>query len=84
MKRLALLLLLIFAVDVAIDSLDADCRGVDSSQPCHACLCGTHAFDTREASSGIILAPALRRVPPSPSPLRELLLDKSTFHPPAA
>lgn len=83
-KLAAALLLCVLVFDVALDAFDADCPQDDASQTCHACVCGPHALDRREASSGITLAPAIGRVSLKPMPARELLLDKSTFHPPAA
>ncbi len=82
-KLLAVMLIALFAYDVAVDTFDPDCAGGSVAASCHACLCQNHMTAPFSVMSG----PAPR------SPERTLMaaflpddttFDKSLFHPPKA
>ena len=83
MRRLAAALLLcVLVFDVAVDSFDATCRDSTASQPCHVCVCQTHAVNPNVSSVVKVPLSPPQRVPPSAPMIKQRLSDKELFHPP--
>jgi hypothetical protein len=80
-KFLPLLLFVVFAYDVAVDSFDADCVDFSSAQACHTCLCQNHFTNPAPAASSPV---NVRQEPMARADFIPSLSasDKSFFHPP--
>ena len=80
MRKVALILALVFAADAAIDSFDADCAAATAEQPCHACLCRTAAIAPAVVVS--VNAPQTPRLIVALLLPDSRLIDKSFLQPP--
>ncbi len=83
MRKVALVLALLFCADVALDSFDADCAQMRPDRPCHACFCQTHILPA-PALGERLAAPSPTSVAPAREPLVDRLIDKTLFRPPKA
>lgn len=83
LKRLALAVFVLFAANIAVDSLDAACL-FENEPSCHACLCATPSAPA-DAAIGKSVEPRghLHRGYQSPV-FAGRLADKSFFQPPKA
>lgn len=79
MRKMALVLALLFAADIAVDTFDASCALEES---CHACLCQTPLLASPAVTSMRIDAPQLPFVLPAVVPGLDRLIDKTLFRPP--
>jgi hypothetical protein len=82
MKKVTILLLLLFAFDVMADSVDLDCSESAGGAGCHSCLCQNHG-------TGMTSAPFTRnsltvsgRISNPESVQPDLLSLKGIFRPP--
>lgn len=81
MRKGALILALVFGLDVVADAFDVSCVSATEAQACHACVCQVHAVTPVTTSVVIVPAPVPCSVPAS-AEFSARLSDKSFFRPP--
>ena len=81
MRKVALVLALLFCADIAFDTFD-NCVESKTDQPCHACLCQTHAVAPSLKTAARIAAARPTFVIPMIESFADRLADKTLFRPP--
>lgn len=79
MRKMALVLALMFAADIAVDTFDASCA---LEETCHACLCQTPVLASPAVTSTRIDAPRPVFVFTALESFADRLIDKTLFRPP--
>jgi len=84
MRKIVLVLAVLFCADLAYDSFDADCFAQNPAQPCSVCLCQTPRLSPASSRSEKVQTSRPILILTDREIIADLLTDKSFFQPPKA